>query len=90
MLNPSQLEEMVKKLAEVIPQGMGSVPSNIQDQIRVVLARTLEKIELVSREEFDVQAGVLAKTRQTLDRLEKTVAELELKNNIKHQNDESC
>lgn len=77
MFNPSQLEEMAKKIAEVIPQGVGAIPSGIQDQVKVVLARSFEKMDLVSREEFDIQAGVLAKTRQKLEALEKCVAELE-------------
>ncbi|MCF6345239.1 MAG: accessory factor UbiK family protein [Thiomicrorhabdus sp.] len=77
MLNPSQLEEMAKKIAEMIPQGVGNIPSGIKDQVKVVLSRSLEKMDLVSREEFDVQAGVLAKTRQKLEALEKVVSELE-------------
>ncbi len=77
MLNPSQLEEMAKKIAEIIPQGVGNVPSGIKDQVKVILSRSLEKMDLVSREEFDVQVAVLAKTRQKLEALEKVVSELE-------------
>lgn len=77
MLNPSQLEEMAKKIAEIIPQGAGSVPSGIKDQVKVILSRSLEKMDLVSREEFDIQVAVLAKTRQKLEALEKVVSELE-------------
>lgn len=77
MLNAIQIEEMAKKIAEVIPQGLGQVPSGVQDQIKSTLSRTFEKMELVSRHEFDIQAGVLAKTRAKLEALEKVVAELE-------------
>ncbi len=77
MLNPSQLEEMAKKIAEIIPQGVGNVPSGIKDQVKVILSRSLEKMDLVSREEFDIQVAVLAKTRQKLEALEKVVSELE-------------
>lgn len=77
MLNAIQIEEMAKKIAEVIPQGLGKVPSGVQDQIKSTLSRTFEKMELVSRHEFDIQAGVLAKTRAKLEALEKVVAELE-------------
>ncbi|MCF6253859.1 MAG: accessory factor UbiK family protein [Thiomicrorhabdus sp.] len=77
MLNASQLEEMAKKIADVVPQGVGGIPSGVQDQVKVVLARTLEKMDLVSREEFDIQVAVLAKTRQKLEALEKMVADLE-------------
>ena len=77
MLNARQIEEMAKKVAEVIPQGLGQVPSGVQDQIKSTLSRAFEKMELVSRQEFDIQAGVLAKTRAKLEALEKVVAELE-------------
>lgn len=77
MLNAIQIEEMAKKIAEVIPQGLGKVPSGVQDQIKSTLSRTFEKMELVSRHEFDIQTGVLAKTRAKLEALEKVVAELE-------------
>ena len=77
MLNSIQLEEMAKKIADVIPQGAGGVPSAVQEQVKVILARTLEKIDLVSREEFDIQASVLAKTRLKLEGHEKKVSELE-------------
>ncbi|MDA3808680.1 MAG: accessory factor UbiK family protein [Thiomicrorhabdus sp.] len=77
MLNAKQIEEMAKKITEVIPQGLGQVPVGVQDQIKSTLSRTFEKMELVSRHEFDIQAGVLAKTRAKLEALEKVVAELE-------------
>ncbi len=77
MLNSSQLEEMAKKIADIIPQGVGGLPSAVQEQVKVLLARTLEKMDLVSREEFDIQVAVLAKTRQKLEELEKKVSELE-------------
>ena len=77
MLNPSQLEEMAKKIAEIIPQGVGNVPSGIKNQVKVIVSRSLEKMDLVSREEFDIQAAVLAKTRQKIEALEKVVSELE-------------
>ncbi len=77
MLNPRQIEEMAKKIAEAIPQGLGQVPSGVQDQLKSTLSRAFEKMDLVSRHEFDIQAGVLAKTRAKLEALEKVVAELE-------------
>ena len=77
MLNATQIEEMAKKIAEVVPQGFGKIPSSVQDQVKAVLSRSFEKMDLVSRQEFDIQMGVLAKTRAKLEALEKVVAELE-------------
>lgn len=77
MLNPSQLESVAKKIAEIIPEGFGEVPSGMQSQVKSVLASAFDKMDLVTREEFDIQSGVLAKTRSKLEQLEKQVAELE-------------
>lgn len=77
MINPSQLESLAKKIAEIVPEGVGHVPEGLQSQIKAILGSSLTKMDLVSREEFDVQSGVLAKTRAKLEALEKQVAELE-------------
>ena len=77
MLNPSQLESLAKTLAEIIPQGAGHVPEGLQSQIKAILNSSLAKMDLVSREEFDIQAGVLSKTRAKLEALERQVAEFE-------------
>ena len=77
MLNPSQLESVAKKIAEIIPEGFGEVPSGVQSQVKTVLASALDKLDLVTCVEFDIQSGVLAKTRSKLEQLEKQVEELE-------------
>jgi len=77
MLNPAQLESVAKKVAEIVPPGLGEVPEGIQSQVKGILSGAFEKMDLVSREEFDIQKGVLAKTRKKLEDLEKQVAELE-------------
>jgi len=83
MLNPSQLESMAKKIADIIPEGFGEMPSNMQAQLKSVLSSAFDKMDLVTREEFDVQTGVLTKTRAKLEQLEKQVAELEQHLNAK-------
>lgn len=77
MLNPSQLESVAKKIADILPEGFGEMPQGMQLQLKSVLSNTFNKMDLVSREEFDIQAGVLAKTRSKLEQLEKQVSELE-------------
>ena len=83
MLNPSQLESMAKKIADIIPEGFGEMPEAMQSQVKTVLSNAFDKMDLVTREEFDIQSGVLAKTREKLERLEKMVAELEQQLNAK-------
>ncbi|WP_127470022.1 accessory factor UbiK family protein [Thiomicrorhabdus aquaedulcis] len=77
MFNPHQLEALAQKIAEAIPPALGNLPSGVQDHIKAVLSRAFEKMDLVSREEFDVQSAVLAKTRQKLEALEQKVAQWE-------------
>ncbi len=77
MLNPSDLESLAKKIVEVMPEGLGQVPDGVQSQVKAILSSSFAKMDLVTREEFDVQSGVLAKTRAKLEALEKQVSELE-------------
>ncbi|MDG6778952.1 accessory factor UbiK family protein [Thiomicrorhabdus sp. zzn3] len=77
MFSPKQLEEIVQNLSQLIPQGAGQIPENIHAQIRATLNSGLHKMDLVTREEFDIQRGVLEKTREKLEKLEKKLNQLE-------------
>lgn len=77
MFDPSQLESLAKKVAEIVPPQFGEMPHDVEAKIKTTLAKGLQKMDLVSREEFDIQTAVLAKTRAKLEALEKQVAELE-------------
>ncbi len=79
MLNPSDIESVAKKIAEILPPGVGQVPEGIQSQVKAILSSSFAKMDLVTREEFDIQAGVLAKTRMKLEALEAQLAEIESK-----------
>jgi BMFP domain-containing protein YqiC len=74
MLNPKLLEEMTAKLAELAAAGPAR---DIEKNVRALLASLFSRLDLVTREEFDVQADVLARTREKLTALEARVAELE-------------
>jgi hypothetical protein len=77
MLNIKQIEELAVKLSQAIPDGMGKAPEQAKAQIKAVLTSSLEKLDVVSRQEYDLQVAVLAKTRAKLEALESQVAELE-------------
>ena len=79
MINPKQIEETVLKLSEAIPSGFGEPPAALKAQLKSILTASLEKMDVVSREEFDVQKAVLAKTRAKLEALESKIAEWEAK-----------
>lgn len=77
MLDPKHLDELTQRLAQLIPQGVKSVQSDIEKNIRSLLQSAFAKMDLVTREEFDVQTGVLERTRAKLEALEHQVAALE-------------
>ena len=77
MLNPKMLDEMSKKISDVLAQ---SPAKDIEKNARALLAALFARLDLITREEFDVQQEVLKRTREKLAEMEKRVAELENKN----------
>ncbi|HEY5654570.1 MAG TPA: accessory factor UbiK family protein [Woeseiaceae bacterium] len=71
------IDRLAKKLAEAVPQGIRSVQEDLEANFRSVLRSGLSKLDLVTREEFEVQQAVLAKTRAKLDALEGRLAAME-------------
>ncbi len=76
MTNDS-IENLARKLAEALPEGMRSMREDLEANFRGVLQSGLAKLDLVTREEFEVQEAVLARTREKLEALEARMAELE-------------
>jgi len=76
-MNDNSIEGLAKKLADSLPGGLRSMREDLEQNFRSVLRGGLEKLDLVTREEFEVQEAVLARTREKLEALEKQVAELE-------------
>lgn len=76
-MNNESIENIARKLAEAVPEGLRSVRDDLESNFRSVLRASLAKLDLVTREEFEVQEAVLAKTRQKLEALELKVKELE-------------
>ena len=71
------MENLVKKLADTVPQGLKSVREDLEQNFRSVLQSGLGKLDLVTREEFEVQEAVLARAREKLDALEAKLKKLE-------------
>jgi hypothetical protein len=71
------IEKLARKLAEVVPQGIKSVRDDLEQNFQSVLRAGLGKLDLVSREEFEVQEAVLARTREKLDALEERLSLIE-------------
>ena len=69
-MNDDSVESLASKLAEAVPEGLRSMREDLENNFRAVLRSSLSKLDLVTREEFEVQEAVLAKTRDKLEALE--------------------
>ena len=76
-MSDNSIENLAKKLADSVPQGLRSVREDLEENFRSVLRSGLTKLDLVTREEFEVQEAVLARTREKLESLAKRLEELE-------------
>lgn len=77
MQNFKGLDDLVGRLSTSIPSSIKHLQADIEDNIRSGLESGLQKMQLVTREEFDIQTAVLLKTRQKVDALEQRVQLLE-------------
>lgn len=71
------IDKLARALAEAVPQGLRSVSDDLEENFRAVLKSGLGKLDLVTREEFEVQESVLARTRSNLDAMESRLESLE-------------
>jgi BMFP domain-containing protein YqiC len=71
------IDELAKRLAAALPEGVTVLRQDLENNFRAVLQSGLTKLDLVTRGEFDVQAGVLKRTREKLEALETRLAELQ-------------
>jgi BMFP domain-containing protein YqiC len=77
MLDPKQLDDLTQRLASAMPKGLQMLQEDINRNLRATLESGLARLDLVTREEFDVQAAVLARSREKLALLEARIGELE-------------
>ena len=70
-MNNESIENIAKKLAEAVPEGLRSVREDLENNFRAVLSASLNKLDLVTREEFEVQEAVLARNREKLEEIER-------------------
>ena len=77
MFDPKSIDDIANRLANAVPPGLSSLKEDMEKNFHAVLQSALGKLDLVTREEFEVQKAVLAKTRSKLEALEKRVEEIE-------------
>lgn len=76
MFNPKNLESIAQQLHNALPQSVKNVGNDLEEKFKQVLQAQLMKLDIVTREEFDVQSQVLLRTREKLNELEKRLDEL--------------
>lgn len=76
-MNTNFIDELARRLSATLPPGVKVLGEDLQNNMRSVLHSAFSKMDLVTREEFEVQSQVLARTRAKLEELEKKIAELE-------------
>lgn len=73
----SQLDELARKLSALVPEPVRHIQEDMEKNMRGLLESGLQKMNLVTREEFDIQTAVLQRTRQKLEIMEQRLAKLE-------------
>ena len=74
MIDTRHFDSLLNDVRRVLPTGL---PPELEKNLRAALSAGLHKLDLVTREEFDVQSAVLGRTRARLEALEQQVAALE-------------
>ncbi len=76
MINKEQIDDLAGKLAALVPEDVHVLRADLEQNFRSLIGTGLDKMDLVTREEFEVQTKVLARTREKLDQLEQELEAL--------------
>jgi len=79
MLDPKIFDDLSRRVAEGMPRGFQAIHNDLERNLRTTLEGALGQLQLVTRDEFEIQQAVLMRTREKLEALESRVAELENK-----------
>ena len=77
MVDPRRFDDLARRIQASLPPGLDEVREDVTRNIRAVIAAGIARMDLVEREEFDVQSAVLARTREKLEALEHRIRQLE-------------
>ncbi len=76
-INSSKLDELARRLADSVPESVRAFGRDLEGNFKAVLQSQLSKLDLVSRQEFDVQAAILERTQSKLTAMEARLKEIE-------------
>ena len=77
MIDLKNLDDLARKLSDLVPPGLKDARADLEQNFKATLQAGLGRLELVTREEFEVQRAVLLRTREKLDALERALTVLE-------------
>lgn len=77
MIDAKKIEQLARQVHDAMPKGIRDLGDDVEKKIRQTLQSQLTRLDLVNREEFDVQTQVLLRTREKLAALEQRLSELE-------------
>lgn len=77
MINLKSIDDIARRLSEMVPPGLDEARADLEKNFRAALQSGLTRLDLVTREEFDVQRAVLLRTREKLDLMERMLVDLE-------------
>ncbi|GJM05400.1 MAG: hypothetical protein DHS20C09_13910 [marine bacterium B5-7] len=84
MINKEHIEEFIQQASKLLPEDLSRFKKQIENNLRTTLSASLSKMDLVTREEYDIQTALLQRTRAHLDTLQKKLTELEEQLNVKN------
>ena len=76
MINNKAFDEVAQTITRLLPEGAWKLQKDLESNIRAALQSGLAKMNLVTREEFDVQTALLERSREKLDKLEQLLSQL--------------
>jgi BMFP domain-containing protein YqiC len=76
-MDPRFIDDLARRLSAAVPPSVAALRRDLEENFKAVLQSALTRLDLVSRQEFDVQSGVLLRTREKLEALEARLAQLE-------------
>lgn len=80
MFDTKTIDDIAQRLANSIPPSLNHLKEDAEKNFHAILQSAISRLDLVTREEFEVQKSVLIKTREKLEKLEQRVAALEAQN----------
>lgn len=72
-----KLDELNRHISDLLPRDFSLLKDDLKEQIRALIHDSFKKMDLVTREEYEIQSRVLTRTREKLEALEQVVAQLE-------------